>query len=53
VNTEKNIYKNSVVDPHWFQCATDPAFYLNMDPDPDYDPESQTNADPDPSQTLS
>ncbi len=36
--------------PHWFQCDTDPAFYLNANPDPN--PVNQTNADPDPDQTL-
>jgi hypothetical protein len=32
----------SVVDPHWFQSGSGPAFYLNADPDPD--PERQFNA---------
>ncbi len=42
------------MDPHWFQCRSGSAFYLNADPDPDPDPHprGQTNADPDPCQKF-
>ncbi len=49
--TKCSYQKTIVVDPHYFQCesgSSDPAFYLNADPDPG----SQTDADPDTVQTL-
>ncbi len=32
------MHNSSVVDPHWFQCGSDPDpnFYHNVDPDPQY-----------------
>ncbi len=50
-STSRQVTRSSVVDPHWFQCGSDPAINLNADPDRG----SQTNAhscDPDPGQSL-
>jgi hypothetical protein len=49
IPARNNFYNlfGSDVDPHWFQCGSDPAFSLSVVPDPG----SRTNADPEPSPT--
>ncbi len=34
INDDFHVILSSVADPHWFQCGSGPALYLNADPDP-------------------